>query len=53
MANFLDFDLLAKYSVIPKNFLFKKNFLEIGPFINLFEKFFFKIFNAKLKDSFM
>jgi hypothetical protein len=35
----LTLDFLARYSVIPKNLLFKKLFFDTGPFISLLEKF--------------
>jgi hypothetical protein len=35
---------------MPKNFLFKKSFLFIGPFINLFVKPLFNNLNARLNE---
>ena len=45
MLNFFEI-----YSVIPKNFLFKKLFFEIGPLTNFEILYFFIISNANLKD---
>ena len=48
---FLALNFFEIYSVIPKNFLFKKLFLEIGPLINLKILYFLIILKANLNES--
>ena len=53
MTGSLEFVFFATYSVIPGNFFFKKFSLDIGPFINTIDLFFFIIFKPKSKQSSM